>query len=531
MDVVSSTPVQKGGTTEIEDIAIIDDGHGMEPEMIRAAVLWGGTHRRNDRSGFGRFGFGLPSAAVSIARRFQVYSKLKGGNWHRVAVDLDQIVLGKHTTDDGMVIAPLPENAELPRFVQDALEGRVLESGTVILLSEPDRLTSGYRKPTGFHNHLMEHLGLIYRGVLGTTKMFVNGKLVTPVDPLFLDPNARYYDVKNGVLAQGREPIQFDVKTRDGRTASVRLRISFMPDGFQNGPVKKENERLPIMKSNNAYLIVTRAGRQIDLVTRTDYQKESSNTTVVTYDRNWAIELDFDPALDEEFGITVNKQQVTLSEKLWEVLESQGIPQIIVKDLRQAFKKSKGDRETKDAKSSTSKTSTEIMKEADKFQSKKPPVSEEKQKEARQKVMADVEKTAQETNQPKEKVAEEKLAELNEQKYDVTFEALEGAPFYRVELYGPQKRVFLNTRHRFYTDVYAGPGATPRLKSALELLLMVLGSSELDSDGDQEIWYRLERKKWSDGLEVRLQLLDRRDSVEDAAAANESAEELALGVN
>jgi hypothetical protein len=38
-----------GGT--IRNIAVIDDGHGMEPDMIRAAVVWGGTHRHNDRRG------------------------------------------------------------------------------------------------------------------------------------------------------------------------------------------------------------------------------------------------------------------------------------------------------------------------------------------------------------------------------------------------------------------------------------------------------------------------------------------------
>src|SRR5205814_703028 len=47
-------------------IAVIDDGSGMEPDMTRAAVLWGGGHRENSRELFGRYGFGLPSASVSI---------------------------------------------------------------------------------------------------------------------------------------------------------------------------------------------------------------------------------------------------------------------------------------------------------------------------------------------------------------------------------------------------------------------------------------------------------------------------------
>src|SRR4051812_43813270 len=41
-------------------IVIADDGVGMPPELIRAAVVWGGTDREDSRELFGRYGFGLP---------------------------------------------------------------------------------------------------------------------------------------------------------------------------------------------------------------------------------------------------------------------------------------------------------------------------------------------------------------------------------------------------------------------------------------------------------------------------------------
>src|SRR5882762_2918819 len=95
IDLVYST-ADKGKT--ISAIAVVDDGHGMEPGMIRAAVLWGGTHRFNDRSGFGRYGFGLPSAAVSITQQYEVFSKVEGGDWHKVHINLREIAEGKLTT-------------------------------------------------------------------------------------------------------------------------------------------------------------------------------------------------------------------------------------------------------------------------------------------------------------------------------------------------------------------------------------------------------------------------------------------------
>ena len=57
------------------ELAVLDNGHGMEPDMIRAAVTWGGTHREGDRSGFGRYGYGLPTSAISQGHRYTVYSK------------------------------------------------------------------------------------------------------------------------------------------------------------------------------------------------------------------------------------------------------------------------------------------------------------------------------------------------------------------------------------------------------------------------------------------------------------------------
>src|SRR5882672_2908350 len=47
-----------GDSDKPTGLAVIDDGHGMDKGMVRAAMMWGGTHRENDREGFGRFGYG-----------------------------------------------------------------------------------------------------------------------------------------------------------------------------------------------------------------------------------------------------------------------------------------------------------------------------------------------------------------------------------------------------------------------------------------------------------------------------------------
>jgi Histidine kinase-, DNA gyrase B-, and HSP90-like ATPase len=520
VDVVYST-TDKGQT--IDAIAVIDDGHGMEPGMIRAAVLWGGTHRFNDRSGFGRYGFGLPSAAVSITQEYEVFSKVEGGEWHKVCINLNEIAEGNLTNKSGLILAPEPIKATLPKFVSEALGERELKSGTVIHLVAPDRLTSGFRRPVSFEQKMLEHLGLVYRGILRLCQIFVNGKRVEPVDPLFLDPNGRYYDVDNGRKAEAQPSTEFKFANSRGEEGTVRLRFSYMNPLFQRAADGKTlKTRMGIMKENNAYMIVTRAGRQIDLVTRTHFSKPADNITIINYDRNWAIELDFDPVLDEEFGITVNKQQVTLSERIWQKLADEKVP-VIVKALRSRFKK-----ETDDLKEETERqrASEEVMKEAAKFSTRprnKP--SDKKQERARQNARSEAKKKAEQTREPEQLVMQGLLEEYSARPFVIEFESLEGAPFYRVEQYGPQVRVWINRRHRFYTDIYSSADA--RLRSALELLLFTLGTCEVESEGDRELFYSVERTEWSRRLETVLALLDRHASVEDAGSAAAEAEEVA----
>lgn len=512
------------GKKEIAAIAIIDDGHGMEPDMIRASVLWGGTHRENDRSGYGRYGFGLPSAAVSIAKHFDVYSKTKGGSWHRVSIDLIAIAQGKHTNHAGLVVAPDPIEAPLPAFVTKYLGDRDLEHGTIVVLNHPDRLTSGYRKADSFADAMLKHLGLIYRGVIRDCAFYVNGQKVDPIDPLFLDPNARYFDVGNGRFAEALEPIQFEMKSISGDvTGSVRLRFSYMAPNFQND----SKERLSVMKANNAYLIVMRAGRQIDLVTRLGYNKEADNITLVNYDRNWAIELDFDPVLDEDFGVTVNKQQISLQENVWQVLTNQGLP-TIVKALRARVKRDKEALEGElqaEAGKDTVRESEAVMQDATKFSQRRKKLSVEKEEQATEKVLVDAEHKAKASGRDVTEVVKEIIEDVAKRPFKIEFEHLPGAPFFRPEQYGGQKRLYINSAHRFYSDVYNGPGTNGRLQAAIELLLFVLGASEVDATGDLELFYQSERGEWSKQLNLVLNILDNKDPIIDAkSAATEDAE-------
>jgi hypothetical protein len=113
----------EGGSDKKPDrLAVIDPGHGMDPEMIPLAVVWGGTHREDDRKGFGRYGYGLPSAAVSQGRRFTVYSRPSGGKWTKVSIDVDEISEGKYTNEQGRIVVSEAAPAVLPFWIDSYVE-------------------------------------------------------------------------------------------------------------------------------------------------------------------------------------------------------------------------------------------------------------------------------------------------------------------------------------------------------------------------------------------------------------------------
>ena len=529
VDIIYTT-TKPGNKGDISNIAIIDDGHGMEPDMIRASVLWGGTHRANNRFGFGRYGFGLPSAAVSICKRYSVYSMNGDGAWNRVVIDLPSICSGIHTNKEGIVVAPEPEKAELPEFVQAHLKKskRTLKSGTVIVLDSPDRLTTGFRKPNGFHKAMLHHIGMTYRFVLRNCKVFVNDEEVQAIDPLFLEPSARFYDVGNGVMAEGRDPLIFEVKSNSGVTGMVRLRFSYMPPGFQTSKEggKKTNERFPVMKENNAYFLVTRAGRQIDAVRQARFPKDQYNKSLQNNDRNWAVELDFDPTLDEEFGVTVNKQQISISDRMWDILESQSVGVMVKALWEQYAKDAKATAAKKDSDSNQARTSEEVLQESEKFIKKPKTISPEKEEKAKERVVDDAKKEAEKQGKQLPEVIKEYIENTQKQPFKVLFESREGAPFFRPEQYGSQQRLHINTAHPFYGYFYDSPQSSKHVKDALELLLFTLGGCELDSTDEKELFYQTERNQWSERLNIALKLLDKRDPVEDQNAANDAQSEL-----
>jgi hypothetical protein len=512
-------------------LAIVDNGNGMIPEMIGFSVRWGGTDREGDRKGFGRYGYGLPSSAVSMAKRYTVYSKVADGDWHAVTVDIDQLSAAAHDIEKTTELLTA-KPAKLPAWISKAASGSdrldvsTLQSGTVVVLEDLDRLRrlSGWIKVESLQTKLLQHFGVIYRYWIPERRITVDGVETAVVDPLFLMEHGRFYS-ETEVLAERVETRTFEVTTSTGETGAVRIRASVLPPNFQlvnpaeygNEAIRaKNNNRLPIMKQYNG-ILVCRERRQIDTVA-------PPWTKFQNYDANIKIELDFDPVLDEFFGITTSKQQIEIDDVMWEKLKHSGKNGggliDLVRDLRARFDALQTELKAKyhntSAVKEEARPSVAAMEDSAKFTTTVPEPTPSQREEAQRNLERKATERAEITGEPKEDVLKE-LAEATAQKrWEVEFAAIPEGPFYRPTRLGEQKRLVINTEHPFYTKVY---DVAPEIRAALEVLLFVLAERELEAKNEAETFYKAERGRWSERLRHALDALVSQDTMMDKASA------------
>lgn len=458
-------------------LAVVDNGHGMEPDMIRMAVMWGGTHRENDRTGLGRYGYGLPCSSVSLGRRFTVISRVADGDLHAVELDLDDIAAGKYTDKAGDIIVPAPRRIDLPPFVMDHIRSAFPDgwpSGSVILVEKLDRLE--WSTSQGLRDNLCRQFGVTYHKLRGDAAICVDGQIVQAIDPLFLTPEFYLYDLDND-RAQPLEPVRVEV--RDPETSEflgvVTLRYAWLPPSF--GSIDKArdavginaNERFSILKDYHG-IIFSRNRRLIDVQTRTPW------TTFINNDRYIKIEVEFTATLDELFGVTTSKQQVTVSQFVWSLLREAGAPKA-VEQLRGKVKEAKARRrlEALTPVHGQRRVSERAMSGTTSIDSQDPS------------------RTRWDLG-------------LKVSPYRVAFEHSPGAPFFRMDRSGGARTLHLNTSHRFFEEVYDSPAVTAEVRAAFEILLFTLGDVILEDEPNQAAnSHRL--LSWSRRLDLALGML------------------------
>ena len=538
----------------VSAVAFIDDGPGMVPKMIRFALTWGGGTHFKEPSRIGKFGFGLPNSSINQTRRVEVYSRAaKADPWMMAFLDISKVPQHGLVTVDEAVQA-----AGLPAFVEAYLDRNriTLESGTVVVWDQPDRLT--YRTDAQLREHLMDDFGVVYRDLLSEFELYVDSKRVEATDPLFLTPGARLYvPPPNGAERTHDKPYVLKFyRDRDTGAAhldcistpeeiaaaredptveaigTIRIKIARFPYGFAaaadaEGKTPDAVARFEVRKARRGMSFV-RSGREIDT---TDAFPRSARDKAAglgkwpllqSYAYHWGVAVYFTPELDEAFGIGNDKQTVHPIEEFWRVLSEQEIDRLLRQEnahqseSRKAHRRVAAERLAAEGAPSPGSEAAEQARR----QLARTTVLPERTRETgrrllREKAREHATQVAGRTPTDAEvEVAQKAIEEdARKRRYLVDFFAAEGGVFMRPgQGNGLQIAAEINKSHPFFGVFYSAvlQMGEERVRSALDVLLFALAEAELKAEDDVADWYRIQRENvWSPFLAAGLRILDR----------------------
>lgn len=341
---------------QAHEIAVLDNGVGMEPSLLQRALRLGDGEHKNDEYGMGKFGVGLPQASINQAKRIDVWSWQNG------------IESAKHAYIDGgdrewvkkLAILP-PDDMEIPRKWLD--NSRISsKTGTLVVWSNLDRIT--WTKAQTIYRNSEFLVGRMYRNWLTTDnpegKQKALIKLVSfdnsgreeretwiykPNDPMYMlsrSSGMRSTTKRNVRFEQWGEPIvlQYVVpltkKNENGdeyiveQEEEVTLKFSLASKELREPHNGTDAGNLDYGKhaKKNIGVSVMRAGRELELETKFVTSKDPRN-------RWWGAEVHFSPGLDTVLGVTNNKQHAKrlsdFANKDWDDFEEDGETDLQIK--------------------------------------------------------------------------------------------------------------------------------------------------------------------------------------------------------
>ena len=305
--------VSNGADTEHPiELSVQDDGCGMSEATLATALTFGGSTRFNDRSSLGRYGMGLPNGALSRARRVEVYT------WQDPVVYMGRLDVDELVMSGSRTLPPVVE-------VSHTSFSPFSPSGTVVRLMRCDRLE--YRRVSTIARKLIDELGRIYRRfLLGDLEMTVNGAPVMAIDPLMLNDSRGFLGAR-----QFGDVLRYRCNTAEGE-GSIKVRFSELPVEQWHSLSAKEKRAMGVTGSPTVSIL--RADREIDRGWFFMGSKRREN-----YDDWWRCEIDFDPILDEPFGITHAKQAIVPSQEMTDLLSDDlgGIGRALNNRVRRRF--------------------------------------------------------------------------------------------------------------------------------------------------------------------------------------------------
>lgn len=321
-------PGKKKATDQITEIAVVDDGCGMNQDTLHKCLALGESIREHTgKRGIGRFGVGMTLGSISLARRIEVYSRTRANDdFLYTFIDLDDIQQGNLLRIPGPIVqAP-------PKQLADILKGT---SGTIVLLKKCDRIDGN----VDFSNYLGQtYRKFIERGL----EIKLNGERVYLHDPLYMASPTIFDEQK--LIAEGAiEPkatslgefrLPREIPGTDGETADVVIRMSLLPEEWRptmgaGGSAEAKKRKI----DRNEGISILRADREVFYGHVPYITGKKGEARALDIDRWWGCEISFPPELDHDFQVRYIKRGAEPTADLRDQIKD------IIKDVVQTARK------------------------------------------------------------------------------------------------------------------------------------------------------------------------------------------------
>ena len=533
------------------DVLVLDNAKGMAPHVLKVATAFGGSTVYDNRSGIGRYGMGMKTAALSISPILEIYSWQETSAIYNMTLDVDDIGRNRSNSielSDPELIDELPsEVADIlmspmiyPKNAQDSqvifatdredLRECLGTSGTIVFMPDCDRLT--YRTAKTLVDHATKEFGRIYRRPIERgVNIYVNNRLVEAFDPTYWMTSARHTRVHGISEKQSRLvkswKIDVPVAETSDTKSPVTVRLYALPfEDWSRLPRKSLKNDLHLFDDFTVSFL--RNDREVEI--GSSYRKLKINKH---HTNTWIrLQIDFGGELDEAFGVAANKQGVRPKDYVYSLLR-----EVIGEELsalRTSIVRLKSEYAAGETKSNVSEAERRAT-DVDGLQGKplivpNPETDEEKVAlEQNLRALAIGLKRDEETD-------EDAYLRINSSTFVTIFKHDEYWPFYHCDFKYGKVLLTINTAHSFFRKVFeplsqiakavdiAGeangdsdgvPVDTEVASNAsdilvsLQLLLLSLArtqsqmSAHADSDEHMQLFERL-RREWSANLETQL---------------------------
>lgn len=535
------------------DVLVLDNGSGMAPNILRFATSFGGSMVYDNRSGIGRYGMGMKTAALSMCPTMDLYSWQEPGAYYNMTLDVEAI--GKERANlielpdptlmdqlpseiSEMLTKPMsfPDKGEQTLFAEKLpeLKDRLGKSGTIVFLPSCDRLT--FAKARTLCEHAIKEMSRVYRRFLAKgIKLYVNNRLVEPFDPTYSMAAARHARIPELKVKESRLVFSkvIDVKRKENNreysqnaeTAPATVRLYALPiEDWGPLPLKVRKNDLHLYDDNT--VSVLRNDREVFVGTIPQIMKRHS-------DANWLrIQIDFAGELDEAFGVAANKQGIRPKDYVLSDLSAALDAEITA--LRDQIKKYQSEQTV--GRHGSKPTEGEMKADEAERRQAKPvaapaPTTEEEQRQLDENLhtLAMMLKREKETD-------DEALERVKNSTHIIHYKHDAYWPFYHVDQRFGKIILTINTAHPFYerlyaplssaaltldtrsaegapADVYENAAEPQTFRGAkealvaLQLLLLSLArtqSSMALQDPERTHTFDLFRKEWSDTYATQL---------------------------